>query len=85
MKNHRSLLLGLLILASLLAGCSAAEKQACPEAGDVIPAPGPDDEYVTFTVQKRHLHEHLPVVCHAEPLRVCGRGELGGGASPAQQ
>jgi hypothetical protein len=44
-------LIGLVILASLLAGCSAAKKQACPEPGTLIPTPGPDEEYVSFTLQ----------------------------------
>ena len=54
MKNYRSLLLslfGLMILSSLLGGCSPGKKLACPEPGDAIPAPRPDEEYVSFTLQ----------------------------------
>ena len=54
MKRHHSFLFSILVLfvlASLLGGCSPAGKLPCPEPGDVIPTPGPDEEYVSFTVQ----------------------------------
>jgi hypothetical protein len=54
MKVRHSFLLSLLcgvIVASLLGGCSAAGNLPCPEPGAEIPAPGPDEEYVSFTLQ----------------------------------
>ncbi|MCD4671260.1 MAG: hypothetical protein K8R77_01240 [Anaerolineaceae bacterium] len=54
MKKHHSFMptiLGLVVVASLLGGCSPVDRLTCPEPGEEIPAPGPDEEYVTFTLQ----------------------------------
>ena len=48
MKNYRSLLLALLVLASLTGGCSPAGKLPCPAAGDVIAFPDPDEGLCRF-------------------------------------
>jgi len=41
----------MLILASLLSGCSAAGKLPCPEPGDVIAVPNPEEGLAAFTLQ----------------------------------
>jgi hypothetical protein len=60
MKTHRSFLFSsfaLFVLASLLGGCSPTDKLSCPEPGDAIPAPGLDEEYVSFIAQKYEYSE----------------------------
>ena len=45
------ILLILLVLAGLISSCSPGDRLLCPEAGEEIPAPGPGEEYVSFTIQ----------------------------------
>ena len=41
----------LVVIAVLLGSCSPVPRQPCPEPGDKIPAAGPGEDYVTFTIQ----------------------------------
>jgi hypothetical protein len=43
--------LGVLVFSGLISSCNPSSKLPCPEDNEEIPAPGPGDEYVTFTIQ----------------------------------
>lgn len=54
MKKHNLNLyplLGLVILVSLLGGCSPGTRLPCPEPGEELAAPSPGEERVAFTLQ----------------------------------
>lgn len=50
----------LLILAFLVNSCSPGGRLPCPETGEEIPSPGPEEEYVSFTI----LNETCVSICH---------------------
>ena len=50
-KSHLFLVACLAVLTYLLSGCSPGSRQACPEPGEIIPAPGPGEEYVALTLK----------------------------------
>ena len=51
LKIHLFILTSLAILVCSLWGCRPSSRQDCPEPGEKIAEPGPDEEYVSFTIQ----------------------------------